>query len=440
MITFLKKHRSAIVYILTVLFSILYIVFGSKIASRSFYFGNVSTLEYSATVLRVIDVQEGSYALSGSDKTLTSEQVAFEARVTSGSLKGITVTATQQRDSIVAVMPKRVEAGDNVVLSYASDSELDENGNVVENGNYIWTFVDYNRLPGLLWLGGFFFFFLLLFGRKKGVNTIVSLVFTCLAIFAVFVPSILSGYNIYLSSAITCLFIIVMTLLIVVGATKKGLCAAVGCAGGVAVTAVLTTIMSKVLQLTGLADEQSIYITMLDSVQIDLKALLFGAIIVGAVGAVMDVSMSLSSSLLEVSEQMAEKRSFKKLFRSGMTIGRDIMGTMANTLILAYIGSSLSVVILLVASETSLLSLFNREMIVEEIMQALTGSFGILFTIPLTSLFAAFLYSRKTKADGGKKPSAKREKVDKKQKNASKQKDALQKYENTFQKESKQRA
>ena len=288
--------------------------------------------------------------------------------------------------------------------------------------------------------GFFFFFFLLLFGRKKGVNTIVSLVFTCLAIFAVFVPSILSGYNIYLSSAITCLFIIVMTLLIVVGATKKGLCAAVGCAGGIAVTAVLTTVMSKALQLTGLVDEQSLYITMLDNVQIDLKALLFGAIIVGAVGAVMDVSMSLSSSLLEVSEQMGEKKSFKKLFRSGMTIGRDIMGTMANTLILAYIGSSLSVVILLVASETSLMSLFNREMIVEEVMQALTGSFGILFTIPLTSLFAAFLYSRKAKAGGGKNPPAKREQRDKKRQKTTAQDDALQKYENAFQKESKQRA
>ena len=105
--------------------------------------------------------------------------------------------------------------------------------------------------------------------------------------------------------------------------------------------------------------------------------------------------MSLSSSLLEVSEKMGEQRNFKELFRSGMTIGRDIMGTMANTLILAYIGSSLSVVLLMVANESSLLSLFNREMIVEEILQALAGSFGILFTIPLTSLFAAWLYTKK---------------------------------------------
>ena len=170
MIAFLKKYRGAVIYILTVLLSILYIVFGSKIASRNFYFGNVSTLEYSATVLRVIDVQEDSYTLSGSDNTLTSEQVTFEARVTSGSLKGITVTATQQRDSIVAVMPKRVEAGDDVILSYASDSELDENGNVVENGNYIWIFAEYNRIPGLLWLGGFFFFFLLLHQQSFYTN------------------------------------------------------------------------------------------------------------------------------------------------------------------------------------------------------------------------------------------------------------------------------
>ena len=160
-------------------------------------------------------------------------------------------------------------------------------------------------------------------------------------------------------------------------------------------TALLTLLVSNLLHLTGMSDEQSVYLMMMEDVQVDLRALLFGAILVGAVGAVMDVAMSLSSSLLEVSEKMGERRNFKELFRSGMTIGRDIMGTMANTLILAYIGSSLSVVLLTVANESSFLSLFNREMIVEEIMQAIAGSFGILFTIPLTSLFAAWLYTRR---------------------------------------------
>ena len=213
--------------------------------------------------------------------------------------------------------------------------------------------------------------------------------------FAVFVPSILSGQNIYISAAITCVYIIAMTLLIVVGLHKKSLCAAIGCIVGLCVTAGLSALLTVIMHLTGLTDEQTLYITMMESAKIDLRALLFGGILVGAVGAVMDVSMSLSSSLYEVGEQMGERRSIRALFRSGMTIGRDIMGTMANTLILAYIGSSLYVVILLAANETSLLSLFNQEMIVEEVMQALTGSFGILFTIPVTSLVASVLYTRK---------------------------------------------
>ena len=256
---YLKKYRNAIVYALTIVFSLVYIILGNRIASRNFYFGSVSTLEYSARVLRVVDIQEENYTLSGTDNQITNEIITFEAMVTSGSLKGITVTATQQRDSIIAVMPERVEAGDEIVLTYASDSELDEDGNVVENGNYIWTFSNYNRLPALLWIGALFFLLLILFGKKKGINTIVSLIFTCLAIFVVFVPSILSGYNIYASSVITCIFIIVVTLLIVVGITRKGVCAAVGCAGGIAAAAIFTVAMSKILQLTGLTDEQLVH-------------------------------------------------------------------------------------------------------------------------------------------------------------------------------------
>ena len=124
---------------------------------------------------------------------------------------------------------------------------------------------------------------------------------------------------------------------------------------------------------------------------IDLKAIIFAAILIGALGAIMDVSMSISSSLWEVKEKSGAT-SFNTLFRSGMNIGRDVMGTMANTLILAYIGSSLSIVLLLSAYSTSLIYLLNREMIVVEILQALVGSFGILFAMPLTSFICAIIY------------------------------------------------
>ena len=389
------KWKTILTYLAVVVISVLYLVVGNRIASANFSFGSVASLQYTADIIEIIDVKEETYTLNGTASEMKSETITFRARVTSGRMEGAEVEASQQIDSIVAVSPKRVEAGDSVVLSYESEYAVNEDGSAVPNGNYQWRFLQYHRSGILIVTGILFCICLLIFGKWQGLHTVVSLAFTCLAVFAVFVPSILSGQNIYVSAAITCVYIIAMTLLIVVGPHKKSLCAAIGCIGGLCVTAGLSALLTVIMHLTGLTDEQTLYITMMESAKIDLRALLFGGILVGAVGAVMDVSMSLSSSLYEVGEQMGERRSIRALFRSGMTIGRDIMGTMANTLILAYIGSSLSVVILLAANETSLLSLFNQEMIVEEVMQALTGSFGILFTIPVTSLVASVLYTRK---------------------------------------------
>jgi uncharacterized membrane protein len=152
--------------------------------------------------------------------------------------------------------------------------------------------------------------------------------------------------------------------------------------------------MDKVLFLTGIVDEHSRYLSNLPlETPINLRAIIFAGIIIGAMGAIMDVAMSISSALWEVKEK-AGKIKFETLFRSGLTIGRDIMGSMANTLILAYIGTSLSVVLLLSVYSDSLSSLFNMEMIAVEILQALAGSFGILFAMPLTAFFCAKIYLR----------------------------------------------
>jgi uncharacterized membrane protein len=158
------------------------------------------------------------------------------------------------------------------------------------------------------------------------------------------------------------------------------------------VTGIITVIMDKVLFLTGIVDENSRYLANLPlETSIDLRAIVFSGIIIGAMGAIMDVSMSISSSLWELKEK-AGNITFEALFRSGLTIGRDIMGSMANTLILAYIGTSLSVVLILSVYSDSLVTLFNMEMITLEILQALAGSFGILLAMPLTAFFCATIY------------------------------------------------
>ena len=157
--------------------------------------------------------------------------------------------------------------------------------------------------------------------------------------------------------------------------------------------------MDRALVLTGLVDDNAMYLYLLrEDRPIDLKAIIFAAILIGAIGAVMDVAMDLSSSLQELSIHSAHP-TFASLSRSGFTIGRDIMGTMANTLVLAYLGGSLAVVLLFAAYAPTLTHLFNREMIAVEILQALAGSLGILASIPITSLVGGWLMRRREASD-----------------------------------------
>ena len=313
--------------------------------------------------------------------------IIFEARVTRGIRRGEIITAEQSFNPFLPDRSKEIARGDNILLV---------------NNNFGWFFGGYVRTNGLIGLGVLFIFCLLFFGRKKGFNTILSLAFTCASIFAVFVPAILSGKNIYLMAILVCIYTIAMTLLIVIGYNKKSLAAVAGCTGGVIVAAIIALIMDRVLNLTGLVDEHSRHLIHLPGdVQLNLNALIFAGIIIGAMGAIMDVAISISSSLWEIKEN-AKIIKLKELFRSGMNIGRDIMGSMANTLILAYIGSSLTVVLLLAVYSGSFLNLFNSEMIAVEILQALAGSLGILFAMPLTAFFCSVLFL-KDKSDFAKR-------------------------------------
>lgn len=110
----------------------------------------------------------------------------------------------------------------------------------------------------------------------------------------------------------------------------------------------------------------------------------------------MDVSMSIASAVEEV-KRVCPELGIWRLFQSGMNVGRDIMGTMTNTLILAYTGSSLQLILIFMAYQESLLKIFNLDMIASEVVRALSGSIGMIMVIPLTSVIAAILYGRNKK-------------------------------------------
>ena len=364
---------------LLVLFSYLYIV-----GDGTIFKGELDGEIIKARVIRVTDVNIQN--VSGESEFVT---VKFKAQALNTNLRGKTVEVVQEIDKSYAFSPRQVEENDKILISgYA------------HNGEMQYYFGDFIRITPLLWLLAVFCVLVVIFAKTQGLKTVVSLGFTCLSVFAVLIPAILNGHNIYLWSILVCVFITVMTLCLISGFNVKALCAGIGCICGVLCSGLITLIMDKFLNMTGLVEEQSIYLVQLyPDNPINLKAIIFAMIIVGAVGAVMDVSMSISSSLYELRIKSPEIGP-NTLMKSGFTIGRDMMGTMANTLVLAYIGSSLTSVLLLVAYNADIQQVINRELIIAEILQALAGSMGMLLTLPLTSaVCSAIYYSKEQKQE-----------------------------------------
>lgn len=380
--------KKAVVWCAVLFLSIIALFIGNGIVTKDFHlFSDSGGVNVRGKVVEIIDSSSQEQSFGGTE-TFTSKTITFNCKIESGEHAGEIVTAEQALDDIYASSDflKEVEVGDDVMLY---------NGDALGNASSVWNFTDYYRFNKIVVLGLVFAVLILLIGRGKGVNTLLSLCLTFLFIFFVFVPSVMNGYNVYIWVSITCIYTIVMTLMLVSGASRKTLATIIGCMSGTIFSAIVTSTMSNILNITGFVDEHSMYLAMLNPDKpIDLTAIIFAAITIGAMGAIMDVAMDISSSLWEICEHVPNI-TFKKLFKSGMRIGRDIMGTMANTLVLAYIGSSLSSFMLLITYSSSMMHLLNREIIITELLQAMTGSLAILLTIPLTVIVCGFIYLKK---------------------------------------------
>lgn len=380
-----NKKTNIIIYFITIIFSIAFIVIGYN-SNKVDLTGENYTHSYKAEIISINDISTLDLGYEYGD--LSSTTITASAKIKNKDLKDEIVEIYQYLDDVVAVNPKQIDIGDKVIIA----SLFSRTGEGTD-----WTFMEYDRSNILIGLVLSFFILIILFCRKKGVNTLISLILTCLSIFMVFIPAILKGKNIYISSIVVSIFIIIMNLLIIHGWNKKTICSLLGNFGGLFVAGILSYIISNILNLTGLIDDDSMFLLMINpSSPINLKAILWGSIVIGSLGAVMDISMSIASAMHEFSENVTNI-DFKSILKSGLNIGQDAVGTMTNTLILAYIGSSLSAVLLFVVNYKDMLLLFNIEMIVFEIIQAIIGSMGILFTIPITSLAAAYMYSKNKK-------------------------------------------
>lgn len=311
---------------------------------------------------------------------LSYKDIQFTAKLIKDKEKNSTIIHASQNVDVTNTNIAEVSVGDKVVLLSYDDKYL---------------FQDYYRLDKVIFVGFVFIGCILLMGGTKGFNTMVSLALTCLSIFCIFIPSIKAGCNIYISSIVICVYIIIMTLIIIYGLSKKSITAILSCITGVFFSGILSLIINSWIKLTGHVNEDTYMLSTLLGINVDLKAIIFSMITIGALGAIMDVSMSITSSLSELKKNDKGIKA-RTLMKSGLSIGRDIMGTMANTLILAYIGGSLIVVLVYSASNYPLLSILNKEAIIFEFMQSLIGSLSLLFTIPFTAFIASLIFSGKS--------------------------------------------
>lgn len=260
------------------------------------------------------------------------------------------------------------------------------------DGGETFFIADKYRAGALYFLSGLFFALLLIVGRKKGLFSLISILVTLGLIFWALTPLILSGMNPILATVLICVFASVIAIYLVGGFNPKSTAAILGTVLSLAIAGILSIFSIKFASLTGFSSEESMF---LFSAHPDLNfvGVLASAMIIGALGAVMDIGMSISSTVNELFSSNSEM-TVRELFSSGMNVGRDIIGTMANTLILAYLGGALSLVLL--SSNIDLQKFFNLNQVATEISAALIGSIAIVLCVPITAIIAAYLIKKFT--------------------------------------------
>ena len=236
-------------------------------------------------------------------------------------------------------------------------------------------------------------------GGRTGVKSLVALAVTLVCLFGVLLPSLMKGANTLLMTFIVCAYVAVVSLSIVGGVRKKTVCAMLGAVAGTALALLFGLLAQGLTRIDGLRidDVEPLLQLRQTGTPIGLRGLLVGGIVISALGAVMDVTMGIASSLSEVHAANPEL-SRRELFRSGMNIGRDMVGTMTNTLILAFLGSGFTLILYLYSLGLSPRQLLSSAYVSLEVVSGVASSVGVILSIPLTALITAEVFTREKKS------------------------------------------
>ena len=327
-------------------------------------------------------LQDSTFSDPDSDGGFRGEQMLL-VDVKTGQYKGEQLLVYNYVGPLSGVP---VREGDSVSLIISTYSDGSHRANVFE----------YDRIPALLIVLGLFFGVTVLVGRKTGAKSLLALVITVAALFYILFPLLIRGAPTLPTVFLVCVYITIVSFTILGGLQRKTLCAMLGTVAGTAFAMLFGLLAQSLCRVSGLrvADVEPLLQLRQTGTPIGLQGLLVAGIIVSALGAVMDVAMSISSALEEV-HAANPQLGFRALFRSGMNIGQDMVGTMTNTLILAFLGSGFTLILYLYSLGLSRYQLLPSAYLSIEVISGVSSSIGMILAIPLTAAVSALLMTQK---------------------------------------------
>ena len=256
---------------------------------------------------------------------------------------------------------------------------------------------EYNRFPGLLLVVGAFLLVTVLVGGKVGIKSLLSLGLTVAALIFILLPLLLRGWPTIPTTFLISVLVTAATFVILGGVDQKTVCACLGTLAGIALATVFGLMAQSLLRIDGYRQEYAealLQLRQTEESMIGITGLVTAGVIVSALGAVMDVAMSISSAIQELTRVNPDLTA-RDLMRSGMNIGRDMVGTMTNTLILAILGSGLTLVVYIYSLGLQPWQLLSSSYMSLEAISAVASSIGVMLAVPLTAAICAFTFGKK---------------------------------------------
>lgn len=254
---------------------------------------------------------------------------------------------------------------------------------------------NYKRDTTIYIMTALFFIILTAVGGIKGLKSIISLIFTGVLVIFLMVPLIYRGFDPVFTAVLIAMLTTSVSMYLIGGWNKKTLSAVLGIVIGVIIAGIISYISGKIAHLSGLTMEQAEELLQIASnTKMNVRGLMFASILIASLGAIMDIGISIASSVFEM-HSIDPKLGKKALFKSAMNVGRDIMGTMSNTLILAFTGGALNTMLIILAYKMPYIQVVNLDLIGTEVIQSIAGSIGIILTVPLTALIAVLLITKR---------------------------------------------